>query len=208
MKKLLILMVVLLNSILLGGQALDVRTLSEADFGPEYKAYLKQQQSLAKDGLSFNLVEIPFNLPAAGDPTFMQGNTWVKDFATYINGYTFGDPLFMYWSQSERFLIEAVEGFPTKLSFTPLEAVWHGSETISITISDIELGPGAMGQSTWLFNVSVSNQLDAPVFSFPNLATEIPNGLWISDEHDGLIKSIEECFPGQLRQRCIVHWML
>ncbi len=31
--------------------------------------------------------------------------------------------------------------------------------------------------------------------------------LWISDEHDGLIKSIEECFPGQLRQRCIVHWM-
>ena len=32
--------------------------------------------------------------------------------------------------------------------------------------------------------------------------------LWISDEHDGLIKSIEECFPGQLRQRCIVHWML
>lgn len=31
--------------------------------------------------------------------------------------------------------------------------------------------------------------------------------LWISDEHDGLIKAIEECFPGQLRQRCIVHWM-
>jgi transposase-like protein len=31
--------------------------------------------------------------------------------------------------------------------------------------------------------------------------------LWISDEHDGLIKSIEECFPGQQRQRCIVHWM-
>lgn len=30
--------------------------------------------------------------------------------------------------------------------------------------------------------------------------------LWITDEHDGLIKSIEECFPGQLRQRCIVHW--
>ncbi|MDP2172921.1 MAG: transposase, partial [Candidatus Cloacimonadaceae bacterium] len=29
----------------------------------------------------------------------------------------------------------------------------------------------------------------------------------ISDEHDGLIKSIEECFPGQQRQRCIVHWM-
>ena len=184
MKKLLILMVVLLNSILLGGQALDVRTLSEADFGPEYKAYLKQQQSLAKDGLSFNLVEIPFNLPAAGDPTFMQGNTWVKDFATYINGYTFGDPLFMYWSQSERFLIEAVEGFPTKLSFTPLEAVWHGSETISITISDIELGPGAMGQSTWLFNVSVNNQLDAPVFSFPNLATEIPDGYVISTPED------------------------
>ncbi len=184
MKKLLILMVVLLNSILLGGQALDVRTLSEADFGPEYKAYLKQQQSLAKDGLSFNLVEIPFNLPAAGDPTFMQGNTWVKDFATYINGYTFGDPLYMYWSQSDRFLIEAVEGFPTKLSFTPLEAVWHGSETISITISDIELGPGAMGQSTWLFNVSVNNQLDAPVFSFPNLATEIPDGYVISTPED------------------------
>ena len=32
--------------------------------------------------------------------------------------------------------------------------------------------------------------------------------LWVSDEHDGLIKAIEECFPGQLRQRCIVHWML
>ena len=31
--------------------------------------------------------------------------------------------------------------------------------------------------------------------------------LWISDEHDGLIKAIEECFPGQQRQRCIVHWM-
>jgi transposase-like protein len=31
--------------------------------------------------------------------------------------------------------------------------------------------------------------------------------LWISDEHDGIIKAIEECFPGQLRQRCIVHWM-
>jgi len=31
--------------------------------------------------------------------------------------------------------------------------------------------------------------------------------LWISEEHDGPIKSIEECFPGQLRQRCIVHWM-
>ena len=31
--------------------------------------------------------------------------------------------------------------------------------------------------------------------------------LWISDEHDGMIKAIEECFPGQLRQRCIVHWM-
>lgn len=31
--------------------------------------------------------------------------------------------------------------------------------------------------------------------------------LWISDDHDGLVKSMEECFPGQLRQRCIVHWM-
>ena len=31
--------------------------------------------------------------------------------------------------------------------------------------------------------------------------------LWISDEHDGIIKSIEECFPGQQRQRCIIHWM-
>ena len=31
--------------------------------------------------------------------------------------------------------------------------------------------------------------------------------LWIGDEHDGLVKSIEECFPGQLRQRCMVHWM-
>jgi transposase-like protein len=31
--------------------------------------------------------------------------------------------------------------------------------------------------------------------------------LWISDEHDGLIKAFHECFPGQLRQRCIVHWM-
>jgi len=31
--------------------------------------------------------------------------------------------------------------------------------------------------------------------------------LWIADEHDGLVKSIEECFPGQLRQRCMVHWM-
>ena len=31
--------------------------------------------------------------------------------------------------------------------------------------------------------------------------------LWISDEHDGLIKSIEECFPVQRKQRDIVHWM-
>ncbi|MCK9583295.1 MAG: IS256 family transposase [Candidatus Cloacimonetes bacterium] len=31
--------------------------------------------------------------------------------------------------------------------------------------------------------------------------------LWISDEHDGLVKALHECFPGQLRQRCIVHWM-
>lgn len=31
--------------------------------------------------------------------------------------------------------------------------------------------------------------------------------LWISDEHDGLIKSIEECFHGQQRQRCNIHWM-
>ncbi|MCB5265908.1 MAG: IS256 family transposase [Candidatus Cloacimonetes bacterium] len=31
--------------------------------------------------------------------------------------------------------------------------------------------------------------------------------LWISDEHDGLIKALHECFPGQLRQRCIIHWM-
>ena len=31
--------------------------------------------------------------------------------------------------------------------------------------------------------------------------------LWISDEHDSRIKSIEECFPGQQRQRCIIHWM-
>ena len=31
--------------------------------------------------------------------------------------------------------------------------------------------------------------------------------LWISDDHDGLVKSLEECFPGQLRQRCIIHWM-
>jgi len=31
--------------------------------------------------------------------------------------------------------------------------------------------------------------------------------LWISDDHDGLTRSIEECFPGQLRQRCLVHWM-
>lgn len=31
--------------------------------------------------------------------------------------------------------------------------------------------------------------------------------LWISDDHDGLVKALEECFPGQLRQRCIIHWM-
>jgi len=31
--------------------------------------------------------------------------------------------------------------------------------------------------------------------------------LWISDEYDGLVKAIEKCFPGQLRQRCIIHWM-
>lgn len=32
------------------------------------------------------------------------------------------------------------------------------------------------------------------------------SGLWISDAHDGLLKAFEECFPGQLHQRCIVHW--
>ncbi len=31
--------------------------------------------------------------------------------------------------------------------------------------------------------------------------------IWIGDEHDRLIKSIEECFPSQQRQRCVVHWM-
>jgi len=30
--------------------------------------------------------------------------------------------------------------------------------------------------------------------------------LWISDDHDGLNKALSECFPGQLRQRCIIHW--
>jgi len=31
--------------------------------------------------------------------------------------------------------------------------------------------------------------------------------LWISDNHDGIIGAIDECFPGQLRQRCVVHWI-
>lgn len=31
--------------------------------------------------------------------------------------------------------------------------------------------------------------------------------LWIRDQHDGLRKALSECFPGQLQQRCIVHWM-
>ena len=31
--------------------------------------------------------------------------------------------------------------------------------------------------------------------------------LWISDDHDGLAKAVTECFPGQQRQRCIIHWM-
>ena len=31
--------------------------------------------------------------------------------------------------------------------------------------------------------------------------------LWISDDHEGLNKALMECFPGQLHQRCLVHWM-
>ncbi len=31
--------------------------------------------------------------------------------------------------------------------------------------------------------------------------------LWISDDHDGIKKALDECFPGQQRQRCIVHWV-
>ena len=33
------------------------------------------------------------------------------------------------------------------------------------------------------------------------------SSLWIRDDHDGLSKALSECFPGQLQQRCIVHWM-
>jgi len=33
------------------------------------------------------------------------------------------------------------------------------------------------------------------------------SSLWIRDDHDGLLKALSECFPGQLQQRCIVHWM-
>lgn len=33
------------------------------------------------------------------------------------------------------------------------------------------------------------------------------SNLWIRDDHDGLSKALSECFPGQLQQRCIVHWM-
>ncbi len=33
------------------------------------------------------------------------------------------------------------------------------------------------------------------------------SSLWIRDQHDGLEKALSECFPGQLQQRCIVHWM-
>lgn len=32
------------------------------------------------------------------------------------------------------------------------------------------------------------------------------SSLWISDHHDGLMNALAECFPGQLHQRCIVHW--
>ncbi|MBS3742562.1 MAG: IS256 family transposase [Candidatus Cloacimonetes bacterium] len=31
-------------------------------------------------------------------------------------------------------------------------------------------------------------------------------GLWIRDQFDGLAKALGECFPGQLQQRCLVHW--
>lgn len=33
------------------------------------------------------------------------------------------------------------------------------------------------------------------------------SSLWIRDDHDGLSKALSECFPGQLQQRCIVHWI-
>lgn len=32
------------------------------------------------------------------------------------------------------------------------------------------------------------------------------SGLWIRDQHEGIAKSLAECFTGQLQQRCIVHW--
>lgn len=31
--------------------------------------------------------------------------------------------------------------------------------------------------------------------------------LWISDDHDGIKQAMQECFPNQQRQRCIIHWM-
>jgi hypothetical protein len=182
MKKIFFVFVILMSIMLLGGQPLDVRKLSEKDFTPELIEAIRQNNNQVRTHLSFNYdpTDIPRVLPASGDPAFLQGTLpWIKDFAGDINGYTAGDSLHFWWSNSERFLIQQVAGNPTQLSFTTVNPLWWGEETVAITISDQPITPGMPGV-TWLFTIRVTNVLDAPVFNFPNVAQPIPNGFIFS----------------------------
>ena len=186
MKKIFFVFVILMSIMLLGGQPLDVRKLSEKDFTPELIEAIRQNNNQVRTHLSFNYdpTDIPRVLPASGDPAFLQGTLpWIKDFAGDINGYTAGDSLHFWWSNSERFLIQQVAGNPTQLSFTTVNPLWWGEETVAITISDQPITPGMPGV-TWLFTIRVTNVLDAPVFNFPNVAQPIPNGFIFSTPED------------------------
>jgi hypothetical protein len=188
MKKVFFVFVILMSLMLLGGQALDVRQLSEKDFSAEFIAKLRQHNaSRDETSLSFNypVDDIPHILPAVGDSEFLQGTTpWIKDFVADITGYTAGDPLYFLWSQSDNFIVETVAGEATQLSFTTRDSLWWGEETLAITISDQPLSPGDMGSATWLFTIKVKNVVDSPVFNFPNVDAEVPDGYVFSTPED------------------------
>jgi hypothetical protein len=184
MKKIFFVFVILMSVMLLRGQPLDVRQLSEKDFTPEMIEVIRQQNSSTRTGWSFNYSDIPHVMPVNADD-FVQGNTpWIKDFAADINNYTAGDAIHFYWSNSERFEIETVPGNPSQLKFTTINQLWWGEETIAITINDEPLSPGEMGAATWLFSVRVKNVLDAPIFNFPNVEADIPDGYIFTTPED------------------------
>ncbi|MDD2210235.1 MAG: chitobiase/beta-hexosaminidase C-terminal domain-containing protein [Candidatus Cloacimonetes bacterium] len=186
MKKLFFVLVILISIVLLRGQPIDVRNMTEEDFTPEFYEYVRQQNTNTR-GVSFNFLphQIPYNLPDDFPPLeFHQGLTWDKDFEPYISNYNAGDPLYMYWSPNSVFNISTIEGEPSSLRFEPVDPLWHGSQDVAITISDEELVEGSTNQSTWIFNITVDNDPDAPIFNFPNIDNDIPLGYRFNTDED------------------------